>query len=97
MDPEIDDAANAALRLVMGERGMNEWRTLFVVLRMIALLMDRTGCRVPLGVTLCQQVREMAGEEEMDRVDALRRKAFAMKRKAESAREEAAYGTHGTR
>jgi hypothetical protein len=82
IDSEIDETAAAALELAMTGHGLNEWRCLFVTLRMVDLLMERTGCRIPIGVTVCQQVRELAGAEEMDRVEEVRRKAFAMARKA---------------
>ncbi len=97
MDPDINEAAEEALTATLAREGMNEWRALFVTLRMVWLLMERTGCKVPIAVTFCQCVREMAGEAEMERVEATRRKAFAAKRLAKEARTEAAYGTHGTR
>jgi len=79
MDPDIDAAAEAALALT-AERGLNEWRSLFVATRMVAKLMERTGCRVGMGLTVCEEMRALAGEE-MARVEEVRKAQFARKRR----------------
>lgn len=82
-DPDIVEAAREALAMTMEGRGLNEFRALFVALRMIGYLMEMTGARVAMGHAAEQSIRELAGAEAMEGLRAVQCQAFGMKRKGD--------------
>ena len=86
-DPEICSAAKSALAATLSQPGMNEFRALYVALRMIGELMDSTGARVAFGHAAEQTIRELAGEEDMRALRDRQALAHAMARRRREAEE----------
>lgn len=88
-DPEIERTAAELVAETLQRPGMNEWRTIFVAVRMIAAVMGRIGCRGFIGHTVCGLMWELAGEEEMARLDRGRTLGFAERREGGGGGQEA--------